>query len=280
MKLARVRYDGQVWLGRVDPDEMALLHRESDHPCADALGEALALGVDLTAPGKDVQHSDVTVLSPVVRPSKLIPVALNYSDHARESGLASPLAPLYFAKFASAIIGPGDDIVVAAGDTSQLDYEVELAVVIGARCRRVPVDRALAHVLGVTVANDVSARDAQFADGQFVRAKSYDTFCPLGPVIATMDEIPDIQNLALTTHVNGVLRQRGGTTDMIFGVAEIVAYVSRFSTLEPGDVLLTGTPAGVGLGRTPPVFLGDGDEVTVAIEGVGSLTNRVRIETP
>jgi 5-carboxymethyl-2-hydroxymuconate isomerase len=149
---------------------------------------------------------------------------------------------------------------------------------MGSRARRVPVERALAHVLGVTVANDVSARDAQFADGQFVRAKSYDTFCPLGPVITTIDEIADIQSLALTTHVNGTLRQNGTTADMIFGVAGIIAYVSRFSTLEPGDVLLTGTPAGVGLGHTPPVFLADGDEVTVAVEGVGSLTNRVRIE--
>jgi 2-keto-4-pentenoate hydratase/2-oxohepta-3-ene-1,7-dioic acid hydratase in catechol pathway len=225
------------------------------------------------APG-DAAPSGAPMLAPL-RPSAIVCIGLNYADHVRESGMETPKRPLVFAKLPQSVIGPDEAIVLDATVTEQVDWEVELAVVIGETARNVPVERALEHVFGYTVANDVSARDLQFADGQWVRAKSLDTFCPLGPVVVSADEIPDPQALALRTRVNGDVVQDSNTSEMIFGVAELIAFCSRGFTLRPGDVLLTGTPWGCGAFMDPPRFLVPGDTVETEVEGVGTLVNPV-----
>jgi 2-keto-4-pentenoate hydratase/2-oxohepta-3-ene-1,7-dioic acid hydratase in catechol pathway len=215
----------------------------------------------------------LTMLAPVPRPGKVVAIGLNYHAHAAEQKVEPPQAPLIFAKFTSAVIGHGEAIAWDPALTAQVDYEAELAVVIGRRARNVPVAQALEYVLGYTCGNDVSARDLQFGDRQWVRGKSLDTFCPLGPWIVTRDELPDPQRLAISAIVSGERLQDGTTADMIFSVAEIVAHCARAFTLEPGDVILTGTPAGVGVFRDPQRFLHDGDEVVVEIHGIGRLVN-------
>lgn len=211
------------------------------------------------------------------RPGKIIAAGMNYRDHAAEAGLEVPERPILFAIWPSSVIGPGEAIVLPSLST-EIDYEAELGVVIGERARDVPVERALEVVSGYTCFNDVSARDVQFADGQWTRAKSFDTFSPVGPRVAPASEIPDPQALRIRCVLNGETLQDSSTAEMVFSVAELVAYVSRGITLEPGDLLVTGTPAGVGFTRTPPIFLRPGDEVTVEIEGIGALTNPVRAE--
>lgn len=214
------------------------------------------------------------LLAPL-RPGKIVAVGLNYLDHIRETGLERPDRPLLFAKFPSSVVGPGGDIRLDASITDRVDWEVELAVVIGSTARNVSTEYARNCVFGYTVANDVSARDVQFADGQWVRGKSLDTFCPLGPAVVTADEIRDPQDLALSTRVNGELVQDSRTSEMLFGVADIVAFCSHSFTLEPGDVILTGTPWGCGEFMDPRRSLAPGDVVTCEIEGIGVLENRV-----
>jgi 2-keto-4-pentenoate hydratase/2-oxohepta-3-ene-1,7-dioic acid hydratase in catechol pathway len=212
---------------------------------------------------------------PLERPGKILCVGLNYRGHAEEQGARLPERPLLFAKWPTALIGPGDPIVLPA-ITSEVDYEGELGVVIGARVKGVAAEEALAAVRGYVCANDVTARDLQRADRQFTRSKSLDGFCPVGPRLVPAAAIADPQALRVRTLVNGEPRQDSSTADMIFSVAELIAFASEAITLEPGDLLLTGTPSGVGVFREPPVFLADGDEVTVEIEGIGALTNPVR----
>lgn len=214
------------------------------------------------------------LLAPL-RPGKVVAIGLNYLDHIRETGMERPSAPLVFAKFPSSVVGPEAPIVVDPALTSRVDWEVELAAVVGRRMRDVPAERALEHVLGYTVGNDVSARDVQFADGQWVRGKSFDTFCPLGPFVVTGDEIGDVQALALRTRVNGTTMQDSSTAEMLFGVAELLAYCSRSFTLEPGDVLLTGTPWGCGEFMQPRRSVQPGDVVEAEVEGIGTLRNPV-----
>lgn len=213
--------------------------------------------------------------SPVIRPGKMIAVGLNYMDHIRETGAQPPPRPILFAKFPSSIVGPYDDVVIEADLTTQGDYEVELAIVIGRNARRIAPADALGYVFGYLVANDVSARDWQKVDVQLSRSKSMDTFCPLGPWITTSDEVPDPNQLALRSKVNGETRQESSTAEMIFSVAEVVSFCSQTMTLEPGDVILTGTPHGVGFARNPPVFLSQGDVVRCEIDGLGAIENRV-----
>jgi 2-keto-4-pentenoate hydratase/2-oxohepta-3-ene-1,7-dioic acid hydratase in catechol pathway len=216
----------------------------------------------------------VMVVLPIERPGKIICVGLNYRDHAEEQGTALPEAPLLFAKWGNTLIGPGEPIVIPPIVT-KCDYEAELGVVIGARVRDVSAENALEAVAGYICVNDVSARDLQFADGQWTRGKSPDTFCPVGPRLVPRDEVPDPQDLAIRAVLNGEAMQESTTANMVFGVAELIAYITRTITLEPGDLIATGTPAGVGAFRKPPVFMQPGDEITIEIEGLGSLTNPV-----
>ncbi len=210
---------------------------------------------------------------PISRPGKIVCVGLNYRDHAEEQGADLPAAPLLFAKFTTSLIGPGDPIVIPSIVT-KCDYEAELGVVIGTAVRNVSKENALEAVAGYLVANDVSARDLQFADGQWTRGKSPDTFCPVGPLVPA-SEVPDPHVLGIRAILNGETVQDSTTGNLIFGIDEIVSYVSRTSTLEAGDLILTGTPAGVGVFRDPPRLLQPGDEITIEIDGVGSLTNPV-----
>jgi 2-keto-4-pentenoate hydratase/2-oxohepta-3-ene-1,7-dioic acid hydratase in catechol pathway len=217
--------------------------------------------------------SAVTLLAPVPNPSKVVAVGQNYMDHCLESGVEPPEQPILFTKFTTAIVGPGAEIRWDPALTDRVDYEVELAVVIGRTARRVSGDEALDYVAGYTVCNDVSARNLQFGDGQWVRGKSLDTFCPLGPWLVTRDEIPDPHVLAVRTTLNGEVMQDSTTAQLIFDVPQLIEFSSRAFTLLPGDVIVTGTPPGVGAFRDPPVFLRDGDAVTVEVEGIGQLTN-------
>jgi 5-carboxymethyl-2-hydroxymuconate isomerase len=210
------------------------------------------------------------------RPGKVVAIGLNYQSHAIEQNIETPPAPLIFAKFPTSVIGPGAAIAWDPTLTSEVDFEGELAVVIGRRARNVSEAEALDFVLGYTCGNDVSARDLQFGDRQWVRGKSLDTFCPLGPWVVTRDEIPDPQALRVRTTVSGETLQDGHTRDMIFGVARIIAHASQAFTLEPGDVIMTGTPSGVGVFRDPKRFLRDGDLVEIEIEGIGVLSNACR----
>ena len=238
-----------------------------------SLATAAASG-RVEADGRPV--ADVELLPPVPRPGKVVAIGRNYREHAAEEGVEPPAAPLVFAKWPSSVIGHGAEIRWDPMLSDQVDYEAELAVVIGRRARRVPEEDALEHVLGYTCLNDVSARDLQFGDGQWVRGKSLDTFCPMGPVLVTADELGDPQQLAIRCTVGDEVLQDDTTASMYFSVAEIISYCSRAFTLEPGDVVATGTPSGVGVFRKPPRFLRAGDVVGVEIEGIGRLENVCR----
>jgi 2-keto-4-pentenoate hydratase/2-oxohepta-3-ene-1,7-dioic acid hydratase in catechol pathway len=210
---------------------------------------------------------------PIPRPGKIVCVGLNYRDHAEEQGADLPEAPLLFAKFTTSLIGPGDPIVIPPIVT-KCDYEAELGVVLGATVKRVSKENALEAVAGYLVANDVSARDLQFGDGQWTRGKSPDTFCPVGPLVPAAD-VPDPHALPIRAILNGDAVQDSTTANLVFGVDEVISYASQTATLEAGDLILTGTPAGVGIFRDPSRLLTPGDEITIEIDGVGSLTNPV-----
>jgi 2,4-diketo-3-deoxy-L-fuconate hydrolase len=217
---------------------------------------------------------DIRLGPPVARPSKIICLGKNYPEHAKEGGFDTPKAPLLFCKTPNALNGPYDPVLLPRS-SDQIDWEVELAVVIGKAGKRIPASRALDHVAGYTVMNDVSGRRAQFAHSQWFRGKSFDTFAPLGPMLVTPDEIGDPQDLRLTAKVNGRLMQEGSTRDMMFKIDAIIADVSEDITLAPGDIISTGTPAGVGIFRDPPVVLKAGDEVECWVEKIGALRNRI-----
>jgi 2,4-didehydro-3-deoxy-L-rhamnonate hydrolase len=218
--------------------------------------------------------SEVRLHPPVLRPGKIVCVGLNYRDHAAEADRAVPETPMLFAKFPSALLGPGGAVVLPRA-SRRVDFEAELAVVIGRRTRDVPEERALEHVFGYTNGNDVTARDFQKHDGQWSRAKSCDTFAPLGPAVVTADEVADPNRLTIQCRLNGGLMQDSSTSEMVFPVRRVIAFISQTMTLEPGDIVFTGTPAGVGYTRQPPVYLQAGDTVEVQIEGLGVLTNTV-----
>lgn len=251
MRIVRFSKDGRVGFGALENDDSIKVI--DTHP----FGE-----IDFT--GDQLRVADVRLVAPVL-PSKIIAIGKNYAEHAREMGGEPPAEPVIFSKPSTAVVGPGDAIAYPEKLSSQVDYEGELAVVIGRYCHQVPAARAADVILGYTCANDVTARDLQKRDGQWTRAKGFDTFCPIGPWIETE---ADPSDLAVQTRVNGELRQDGRTSQLLHPVPELIEYVSEVMTLLPGDVLLTGTPAGVG-----PLAVGD--EVTVTVEGVGSLTNRV-----
>jgi 2-keto-4-pentenoate hydratase/2-oxohepta-3-ene-1,7-dioic acid hydratase in catechol pathway len=218
----------------------------------------------------------VTLAPPVSCPSKIIGIGLNYKDHAEEQKAKVPDVPVVFAKLPNTLIGPKEAIAWDAKVTGKVDFEAELAVVIGSRIQNCPESEALGAVFGYSCANDVSARDLQFRDIQLLRGKSLDTFCPLGPWIVTGDEIPNPNSLKIQSWLNGRLMQDGNTSLMIFSIPFLVSFLSRHFTLLPGDVILTGTPRGVGVFRDPPIFMKEGDELAVEIERVGRLVNTCR----
>jgi len=217
--------------------------------------------------------------APIVDPRKIICVGLNYRDHAAESGSPIPKDPVLFSKYATALIGHGDTIVLPKV-SQEVDYEAELVIVIGKKGRHIPKANALEYVAGYSVGHDVSARDWQLKkDGkQWMVGKTFDTFAPVGPVLVTKDEVPNPCNLPIRLRLNGEVMQNSNTNQVIFNVEELLAYISQVMTLEPGDLIFTGTPPGVGVARKPPIYLKDGDNVEVEIEGLGVLKNSVRQE--
>lgn len=229
--------------------------------------------IDLTQ--MPLVEGDVRIGAPVAGIRQFVAIGLNYRRHAEESGLPIPAEPIVFTKAITSIGGPNDDIVMPEG-SEQTDWEIELGIVIGTTARQVTAEQALGHVAGYCLANDVSERHWQIhRNGQWGKGKSFDTFGPLGPWLVTTDDIPDPQVLGMALQVNGNTVQESNTSDMIFSVAQIVSYLSQFMTLLPGDVIITGTPAGVGLGMKPPKFLKKGDVVTLRIDQLGTQTQRV-----
>jgi len=225
--------------------------------------------------GSMVPLANVHLLPPIPRPGKIVAVGLNYRDHAMESGAAQPpKVPILFAKFPNSISGPEDPILIPAGDP-QVDWEAELAVVIGQKGKAIPKAKAYDYIAGYMPLNDVSAREWQFGDKQWVRGKSPDTFCPIGPHLTTPDEVPDPHSLAICSRLNGTTMQNSNTSKLIFKVPYLVEFISAAITLEPGDIIATGTPEGVGVFRKPPIFLKAGDVVEIEIERLGILRNAV-----
>jgi len=267
------------------PTDMTGLLRGGDTSLRAAQQAVAFVRSQLEVSGKTLKQQGVvyatdgiSLLPPVVRPSKVICLGLNYRDHAAESGMAVPDYPVLFHKVAGSLTGHKQPIVVPR-ISSKIDYEGELAIIIGRRGKYIAEDEAYAYIAGYTIANDVSARDLQFRTSQWTTGKMLDTFCPLGPALVTRDEVPDAHTLAIKTSLNGQVLQDGNTADMIFHVPFIVSYISEIVTLEPGDVILTGTPPGIGNTRSPQVFMKPGDTIEVEIGPLGKLTNPVVAET-
>jgi 2-keto-4-pentenoate hydratase/2-oxohepta-3-ene-1,7-dioic acid hydratase in catechol pathway len=262
MKVARIRLDGgRAAYAAVEPDGYHVIK-------GDPFGR-----IEYT--GETVPAARAALLAPVV-PPQVVAIGLNYRKHAQESGMPVPVAPVVFIKTCNTVAGPGDDIVLPAMAPNEVDYEAELVIVIGEKAKNVPEAEALDYVLGYTCGNDVSARDCQLRlDKQWARGKSFDTFAPIGPWIVTN---VDGDNLDIRLTLNGVEMQHSNTSDMVFGCRQLVSYLSRCMTLLPGSIIMSGTPSGVGMGRKPPVWLKAGDTVTVEIEKIGVLTNKVTNE--
>ena len=240
----------------------------------DGLKLAKKVATKKVAASHGVALGDVKLMAPITNPKKVVAIGLNYLDHIKESNAQVPKLPIMFTKYTTSIVGPGDEVRWDPALTAKVDWEVELAVVIGKAAYRVSEADALNYVAGYTACNDVSARDLQTERGdQWIRGKSLDTFCPLGPCIVTKDEIADPHNLKLKTIVNGKVMQDSNTSQLLFKLPYLIHYLSQAFTLLPGDVIITGTPPGVGMGMKPPVFLKDGDVMTVEVEGIGELTN-------
>jgi 2-keto-4-pentenoate hydratase/2-oxohepta-3-ene-1,7-dioic acid hydratase in catechol pathway len=233
--------------------------------------------LDRPPAGERFDAAAVKLLAPIQRPPKIICIGLNYRDHAAESNLTVPETPTVFAKYPTSVIGPGAPIVLPKA-SSKPDYEAEFAVVIGKGGRHIPEDDWKKHVFGYTIVNDVSARDFQMATTQWMIGKTFDTFCPMGPAIVTADEIDDPHALPISLSIGGETLQSSNTSNLIFRIPQLIAYLSSVFTLEPGDIISTGTPAGVGFARTPPRWLKAGDEVRVQVEGLGELVNPVVLE--
>ena len=239
--------------------------------------EVISSAVGRTLATSRLSLDNVRLHAPLANPPRIFAIGLNYRDHAKESGMEIPTTPVVFFKLATAIVGPGDPIVLPKNST-QPDYEAEFAFVIGKGGYRIPASAWREHVYGYTIVNDVSARDVQFATTQWSMSKCFPTFCPLGPAIVTADEIPDPHNLDISLSIDGDTLQHSNTRELVFKIPELVEYLSSITPLLPGDIISTGTPPGVGLGRNPKRWLKPGETVTVTIEGLGSLTNPVTAE--
>ena len=282
MKLARFTAEGRQRLGIVEGTELVELEASGPADMVSLLEAPAARVAELVASArrKALRRplASLRLEAPIARPPKILAVGLNYADHIDETGAARPTVPIIFNKQSTAVVGPGAPILVPP-ESSAVDYEGELAFVIGRRCRRVTRADARAVIAGFTICNDVSVRDWQRRTPTMTMGKSWDTHCPLGPWIVTTDEIPDPQALTLTTRVNGELRQQASTRNMIFDCYALVEHISTAFTLEPGDVIATGTPAGVGGAYKPPRWLVAGDKVAITIEGIGELSNPVAAES-
>ncbi|HSV74465.1 MAG TPA: fumarylacetoacetate hydrolase family protein [Chthonomonadales bacterium] len=293
MKLVRFERDGQAAIGIVrgdmvvdlaeglaamdaaDPELARAAARGSMRAFLEVGEPALAVARRAAETGAAASPlADAKLLAPVGDPEKIVCVGQNYRDHCEEQNQPIPDRAILFAKYPSAIIGPWATIMLPPL-SKQVDYEAELAFVVGKRGRFIPEDRAHEHIAGYMCLNDISARDIQFADKQWVRGKTFDTFAPTGPWLVTADEVGASQRLDISLALNGCEMQRSNTRNLVFGVNFLVAYISAVVTLQPGDIVATGTPGGVGAFRNPPVFLQQGDEVSVTIERIGTLTNRV-----
>ncbi len=289
MKLVTFEHEGRTRVGTLHDDEVVDFEAAwgDRGPAPSSLLELLrggsavvgeARAVDAGASKSDrLPLKSVRLLSPLPRPTKVICVGLNYRDHAEETGQPIPKVPIFFTKAPSSVIGPQAPIVLPI-DSEQVDYEAELAIVIGSPCRRADPAKARGAIVGYTIMNDVSARDWQFRTSQWFIGKTFDTFGPMGPALVTADEVGDPHVLDVSLRLNGTVMQQSNTRHLIFGLADLVAELSRVMTLEPGDVIATGTPGGVGFTRKPPVFLRPGDQVDISIAGVGTLSNPVVAE--
>lgn len=274
MRLVTFRHGRTTRLGALEDGLVRPLTSALNNSCEQLAALADAHEGRLRPAAVGVPAEDVLLLAPVPRPGKLICIGLNYHDHAAEVGMAPPETPICFAKFSSCVIGPHEPVPIPPGST-QTDYEAELAFVVGRRARRVSAANARAHLLGWCCLNDVTARDFQFADGQWTRGKSCEGFAPMGPWIATPATVPDPHVLGIRLRLNGATMQDSSTARLIFGVDELLAFLSEHVTLEPGDVVSTGTPPGIGFARKPPVFLRPGDVMEVEVDGLGTLRNPV-----
>ncbi|WP_020483900.1 fumarylacetoacetate hydrolase family protein [Methylomonas sp. MK1] len=281
MKLLSYKYVGQVQVGALVAEQIVPAGADLPNNMLDflAAGEPAkqALQKLIDAGGKRIPLSAVQLLAPIPRPGKLLGVGLNYADHIGETGLEKPEYPTFFTKQSTCVIANGDAIHVPPV-SDKVDYEGELAFVIGKRCKHVPVEQAHEVIAGYTICNDVTVRDWQQRTPTWTLGKSFDTHGPLGPWLVTADEIADPHNLSLKTWVDDELRQNGNTSEMIFNCYELIAYLTQVMTLEPGDVISTGTPAGVGVKMKPRGYLKPGQTVRIEIEGIGSLSNPVLAE--
>jgi 2-keto-4-pentenoate hydratase/2-oxohepta-3-ene-1,7-dioic acid hydratase in catechol pathway len=228
--------------------------------------------------GPRVKKANVTLKAPITDSEKVICIGMNYVDHCTEQNVPIPQVPIVFNKFASTIVSDGDDIIKVTGQTEELDFEVELCIVIGKECKEVSKAEAMNYVLGYTVAHDVSARDWQLKrnGGQWLMGKTFDSYSPLGPAIVTTDELKDPHNLGIRCVLNGVTVQDSNTSQLVFKTEYLIEFLSRYVTLKPGDIIFTGTPPGVGCFRKPPLFLKHGDVITCEIDGIGAITNKVK----
>jgi len=270
MKIAQFYERNMVRLGVIHSDRIVPIDFDGD-----MIG-LMQSGKLPETKGTGLYLDRIRLAPPVTRPSKIIAIGLNYRDHAEESKGKIPEVPLIFAKFPNSIVGHDHEIVWDTNITKKVDFEAELAVVIGKKVYNCDKREAMEAVFGYTCGNDVSARDLQFGDGQWVRGKSLDTFCPIGPWIVTGDELTDPHGLDIKCWLNGELMQDSNTSRIVFKIPELISFFSKHFTLLPGDIILTGTPHGVGAFRNPSVYMKDGDEVVVEIEGIGRLVNRCR----
>ena len=287
MRLISYSSDSGPRVAGVGNDGTYIDINQADPALPSSMPELLALGRDglrraaaAIASGKPIPRERVRLLPPVVRPEKIICIGLNYADHARETGKEAPNEPVVFNKLLTTLRAAGDPIVLPRL-SSKVDYEAELVAVIGTAGRHIPKDKALECVAGYTCGNDVSARDwqAQKPGGQWLLGKSFDSFAPLGPELVTADEVGDAGNLGIKLRINGQTMQDSRTSQLIFGIAHLVSYISGICRLAPGDLIYTGTPSGVGFARKPPVYLRAGDAVEVEIEKIGVLRNPVVAES-
>lgn len=286
MKLAAFTIQSEQHIGVIlgaNAISLTLLGGDEFPPCLKTFiekgGELLSLAEKLIEKNDNrnaiFSVSDVKIIPPISFPEKIICVGLNYIDHCRETGMEPPASPVIFSKYANAIVGHNDAVEIPI-NSNEVDFEAELAVVIGKEAKRISEEEANDYVFGYTIINDISARDLQFQDGQWSRGKTADTFAPTGPVIVTKEEVGDPHNLAISLELNGQIMQDSNTGNLIFSIPKIISFLSQSMTLKPGDIIATGTPPGVGMGRDPKVWLKDGDKMSITIENIGTLSNYVK----